>query len=137
MRKLILFILALMFCQTAQAADYHMRGQKHRVTYTVTDNQGKPVTGETVLLQIQRVSDDAVYDFSSSDFKFSGWTTRYNTMAYNAAGEYYTYTFSQDAARFNAGEYVMVISNDSATYGDRQSASVFFDKTQDDIRINR
>lgn len=127
----------MMVCGVAYASDYHMRGQNHRVTVSVTDNQGKPVTGETVSLQIQRVSDDAVYDFSSSSFKFSGWTTRYKTMVYNPGGEYYTYTFSQDAARFSAGEYIMIVSDDSATYGFRQSSSTFFDSTQDQIRINR
>ena len=136
MKRIILLALLLVTIP-ALASDYHMRGQNHRVTVSVTDNQGKPVTGETVRLQIQRVSDDAVYDFSSSSFKFSGWTTKYQTLVYNASGEYYTYTFSQDAARFNAGEYVAIVSNDSATYGFRQSGSIFFDKTQDDIRINR
>lgn len=135
--KILIPILLLLISTNAWASDYHQRGQKHRVVYTVTDASGNPVTGETVRLQIQRVSDDAVYDFSSSSFKFSGWTTRYQTMLYNTAGEYYNYTFSQDAARFNSGEYVCTISNDSASYGDQQSASVFFDSTQDVIRINR
>ena len=136
MKRLIL-ILLLLISTNAFASDYHMRNQNHRITVTVTDAQGNPVTGETVRLQIQRVSDDAVYDFNSNSFKFSGWTTRYQTLSYNPGGEYYTYTYSQDAARFSAGEYVMIVSNDSASYGFRQSESVFFDKTQDDIRINR
>jgi len=137
MKKALLLIALLSFTTFAYASDYHQRNQKHRITYVVTDNNGNPVTGETIRLQIQRVSDDAVYDFSDSTFKYSSWTTRYQTLTYNVNGEYYTYTFSQDAARFNSGEYVMVVSNDSTTYGDQQAVTVNFDTLSDQIRVNR
>lgn len=137
MRTLLIALSLLVICGNVHASDYHNRGQKHRIVYVITDASGNPVTGETVRLQIQRVSDDAVYDFSDSTFKYSAWTTRYQTMLYNSAGEYYNYTFSQDAARFNSGEYVCVVSNDSSSYSDQQAASIFFDSTQDVIRVNR
>lgn len=47
----------------------------------------------TVLLSIQRVSDDFWYDFNDDTFKAAGWTTRQQVMtqvsATLAAGEYY------------------------------------------------
>ena len=137
MKKLGLLFIGLLLCVTAHASDYHNRNQRHRIVYVITDGNGNVVTGQTPSLQIQRVSDDAIYDFSTSSFAFSGWTTRYQTMLYNSAGQYYNYTFSQDAARFNSGEYICVVSNDASAYRDSQASSVFFDSTQDVIRVNR
>ena len=137
MKKLSLFLISCLVCMTAFASDYHQRGQRHRVVYVVSDSSGNPVSGQTLRLKVQRVSDDAVFDFSDQSFKFSGWTSKTQTMAYNSEGEYYSYTFTQDAARFNSGDYVCIVSNDDATYGDQQAEVVAFDTLADQIRVNR
>lgn len=135
---LLLIMTAIVFItKMAFAGDSHQRTQSHRVVYFVTDSSGKPVTGQTVRLQVQRVSDDAVLDFSDNTFKFSSWTTRYATMPYNAGGEYYMYTISIDSSRLVSGDYVCIVSNDDATYGDRNGEVVNFDTLNDLIKMNR
>jgi hypothetical protein len=135
--KKIIVLIALLFCASAYAGDYHQRTQGHRVAYVVADSSGNPVTGETIRLQVQRVSDDAVLDFSDNSFKFSGWTTRYATMTYNAQGEYYTRTVSVDSTRFVSGDYVCIVSNDSSTYGDQQVETFTVDSLGDLIKVSR
>lgn len=136
MKKLI-FLPILFIATLAFASDYHQRGQSHQVIYTVTDSNGDPVTGQTVRLQVIRGLDNAILDFSDNTFKSSGWTTRYATMNYNAQGEYYGRVISIDSSRLVSGDYVCIISNDSATYGDQQTEVVDFDTLGDLIKGNR
>lgn len=132
----ILFLL-LLLCTNAYASDTHERGDSHKVTYVVTDSDGNPVSGQTVRIQLQRVSDDAIYDFSSSSFKFSGWTTRYETMTYSPTGEYYYRVITPDSAINVTTEYCAIVSNDNATYGDQQTECFVFGRTNDLVRIHR
>ena len=132
------FLLFSLFLTTfAWAGDYHQRTQSHRVVYVVTDSSGNPVTGQTVRLQVQRVADGFILDNADNSFKASGWTTRYATMNYDSNGEYYQRTISIDSARLVSGDYVCVVSNDDATYGDQQAEVVAFDSVNDLIKINR
>lgn len=135
--KKLLFI-ALMFVSTnAFAGDLHNRSEGHRVVYTVVDSSGNAVTGQTVSLQVQRVSDDRILDFNDNSFKSSGWTTRYATMNYQPDGEYYSRTVTVDTAKLATGDYVMCVSNDDATYGDFQCEVVSWSNMSDLIKINR
>src|SRR3990167_5706111 len=121
------FLLFSLFLTTfAFAGDYHQRTQSHKVVYVVADSSGNPVTGQTLRLQVQRVSDGLILDHSDNTFKSSGWTTRYATMNYDDKGEYYQRTISIDSARMISGDYVCIVSNDDATYGDQQTEVVNF-----------
>ena len=132
------FLLFSLFLTTfAFAGDYHQRTQSHKVVYVVADSSGNPVTGQTLRLQVQRVSDGLILDHSDNTFKSSGWTTRYATMNYDDKGEYYQRTISIDSARMISGDYVCIVSNDDATYGDQQTEVVNFDSVNDLIKINR
>ena len=135
MIRLLIFILFL--AATCYASDNHERGDSHRVVYTILDTDGNPVTGQTVNIKVQRVSDDSVYDFSDGLFKHSGWTTPLSTMTYNAGGEYYSRTFTPDAAINTVTEYVVIVSNDDATYSDQQTQTVRFGRTDDIVKIHR
>ena len=138
MRQIYLIILLMIgLVGVAVAGDYHQRTQGHRVAYVITDSSGNPVTGQTVRLQVQRVSDDAVLDFSDNSFKFSGWTTRYATMTYNAQGEYYGRVVSIDSTRFVSGDYVAVVSNDDSTYADQQLEVFTVDSLGDIVKVSR
>lgn len=137
MRLLFLLFSLLFIPYVLFAGDYHQRTASHRVIYIITDSSGNPVSGQTVRLQVQRVSDDAVLDHSDNVFKFSGWTTRYATMNYNNAGEYYSRTITIDASRLVSGDYVCIISNDDATYADQQVEAITFDSMNDLVKIQR
>lgn len=134
---LVMILLGLLVVTYAKASDYHQRTQGHRVVYVVTDSSGNPVTGQTIRLQVMRVSDDAVLDHSDNAFKFSGWTTRYATMNYNPMGEFYSRTITIDSSTIVSGDYVCIVSNDNATYGDQQAEVVMFDTINDLIKIHR
>ena len=137
MKKLLLIAALILIPSVSFASDYHQRDQQHAVIYQIVDSSGKPVSGQTVSLQLIRVSDDTAYDFSSGTFKSSGWTTRYATMRYDNGGEYYYYTITPDAGRIQSGEYVCVISNDNATYSDHKAEAVEFDSLGDLVKYNR
>lgn len=132
---LLLFFVAISVCRKSFADQE--RGDSYRVVYTILDGNGNPVTGQTVSLKVQRVSDDAVLDFSDNRFKFSGWTTKLATMSYQTEGEYYTRTISPDSATNTQTAYVLIVSNDDSTYADQQAELVNFGKTDDLIRIHR
>lgn len=137
MKTITLIFLLCSLSVTALAGDVHQDGQGHKVVYTVVDNTGQPVSGQTVRLAVERVSDESQLDFSDNTFKSSGWTTRYQTMAYNSTLGFYWYVVTIDTAVLVSGDYVCVVSNDDATYGDRQAESVQFDITNNLIKIHR
>lgn len=132
-----LLLFTLFLSTLAYAGDYHQRTQSHPVVYVVTDSNGDPVSGQTVLLQVVRSKDGLALDHSDNTFKSSGWTTRYATMDYNTSGEYYQRTISVDSSTLISGDYVCIISNDDATYADMQVEVVTFDTLGDLIKINR
>jgi len=103
----------------------------------VADASGNPVTDQTIRLQVIRASDDAALDFNDNAFKQSGWTTRYVTMNYDTKGEYYATTVTIDSSVLVSGDYVFIISNDSALYADQQVEVVTFGETHDLIRTHR
>jgi hypothetical protein len=84
------------------------------------------LTGETVALRIQKVSTGAWYDFDDGTFKTSGWTTPTTNLSYDATGEYYYYLFNPPATETAAEQYIFVVDNASADYGDHQSEIVSY-----------
>jgi len=99
-------------------------GDTHLVQYTLIDVDGNPVSGDTVILQIQRVSDDYWWDFDDSTFKNSGWTDSDLQLSYETMGEYYYYKFVPTDT--SADEYIFVVDNVSTTYGDHQAEVVSY-----------
>ena len=136
---LTIFLVAIgaIVSMIAHASDYHQDGQGHMVSYTVTDSSGNPVTGQTIRLSVQRVTDGAFLDFSDNTFKPSGWTTRLTTMSYQSMGEYYGRVVSMDSSALFSSDVVFIVSNDDATYGDMQHEVVNFDNINNLIKIQR
>lgn len=137
MKKLFIALYGFLFCISAWAGDYHQNGQGHRIAYTILDSNGKPVSGQTVKLAVERSKDGYFYDFNDSTFKTSGWTTRLATMAYDASGEHYFQVITIDNGGIISGDYACIISNDNATYSDHQCDVVEFDSLAKLIKINR
>lgn len=135
---IILLIVASVFiCQKVFAAGYNQNDQTSKVLYAITDSSGNPVTGQTVRLAVQRVSDGYFRDFSDGTFKASGWTTRLATMSYDTTGEYYGYDLQVSAGNLVSGDYVCIVSNDDTVYGDQQAEVIKFDNLAKLIRIQR
>lgn len=136
---LCMLMSATLIATVCFASDTHQTGQSHRIVYVVTDSSGNPVTGQTVNVAVQRSSDQSFLDWSDLTFKSSGWTTRVTTLPYDARGEYYTRVLTIDTTTtpLISGDYVIIVSNDSATYGDQQAEVVLFDNLNQLIKIHR
>lgn len=99
-------------------------GDHHKFLYDIVDSTGLHVTGQTVTLKIQRASDSDFYDFSSSTFKASGWTSKTTNLSEDSTNGFYYYSFTPPASETGPEQYIFVIDNTDATYGDHQEALV-------------
>ena len=137
MRVFLTILLAMVGLAVAYASDFHNDDEQHRITYVITDNSGNPVSGQTVRIAIQRVSDDAFIDFNDGIFKTSGWTTRLGTMNYHTQGEYYQRTVSIDQATRISNDYCVIISNDDSVYADQQVEVFSVSDLKNEVKIHR
>ena len=133
----ILLITILLGIYPVYAGDYHQNDQAHRVVYVITDITGKPVAGETVNFSLERSKDNSFFDWSDNTFKTSGWGQRLYVMSYDTVGEYYYKIITIDSGALISCDYVCYISNDSATYGDRQAEVISYDRLERIVKINR
>lgn len=92
----------------------------HQVIYFILDEDGNHVTGETATLKIKKISNGYWYDFNDDTFKNSGWTSKSTNLSEDATEEYYYYTFDPPASENSIEQYLFLIDNVSATYGDHQ-----------------
>lgn len=136
MRKLLLLMI-LLISSPCLASDTHSSDENHRVTYTITDGSGNPVTGQTVRLAVERSSDGFFLDFNDNTFKNSGWTTRLVVMQYDPMGEHYYRVLSIDQAVRVSNDFACIISNDDATYGDQQVEVIEFSNIKNLIKMSR
>lgn len=136
-RTFTLFLVFNLLAIPVFASDYHQNDQNHAVTYTITDNTGQPVSGQSVGLSIYRVSDSKFFDWTDGTFKASGWTKRTVLMPYNSTGEFYSRIISIDNGGIVSGEYLAIVSNDDTTYGDTQTEAFEIDNLSRLIKINR
>lgn len=138
MRKLLIVTLILIgLVRYAFAGDSHHDGETHTIVYTVEDTSGNPVAGQTVRTAIRRMTDGAYWDWSSSTFKTSGWTTQFGSMSYDSTLGAYFKVISIDQVNTISGDYVVTVSNDDATYGDTQSESFSVDNINNLIKVHR
>lgn len=138
MRLLTTTICLLLTCFVAFAGANYQNDNTIVTTYTVTDISGNHVTGETVRLTIKSMDNVNYYDFSDGTWgDYSSNTTINQTMLEDADGGFYFYTVTFDVGTLVSGDYVFIVSNDSATYGDLQAATVHIDNLIDNIRIYR
>jgi len=124
MRRLILTVmLVLVLAAVAMATNVQ---DNYYYVHSIIDNSGDHVSGETVALKIKRVSDGYWLDFDDDTFKASGWVSATVNLSEDTTNEYYYYTFNPPASETAAGQYLFVIDNASATYGDHQSYIVSY-----------
>ena len=122
----IVVILAMLVLNGAMAASVRNIQDNYRFTYTLIDENGDPVTGQTVALRIQKVSNGQWYDFNDNTFKASGWTSPTVNLSYDATGAYYFYLYDPPASETAAEQYILVIDNASVDYGDHQNEVVCY-----------
>jgi len=127
MKRLVIFILAiLLFSPITQAEVVRNIQDNHQVIYHIIDTSGNHVSGQTVTLKIKRISDGYWYDFNDDTFKNSGWTSKSTNLSEDATEGYYYYTFDPPASETSAEQYLFLVDNSDATYGDHQSKVVCY-----------
>lgn len=123
-RKLTL-ILPIIVVMSMNAFGYVRNiGDHHKFLYDIVDSTGLHVSGQTVALKIQRASDGDFYDFSSSTFKASGWTSKTTNLSEDSTNGFYYYSFTPPVSETGPEQYVFVVDNTDATYGDHQEALI-------------
>lgn len=139
MKRIAVLLISVFITSTSFAGDSHQQDQAHEVTYTILDSSGVPVDDQFPGVAFKRSSDGYYLDFSDGTFKNSSWTRRVVTMDYNSTDFYYYKIVSVDTASnpLVSGDYVVIVSNDDATYRDSQTESVHWDNQTKLILINR
>ena len=129
--KKFLFSLVLILVFSAQAFAHVRNVQDNfQLVYNVLDLSGHHVTGETVTLQIKKVSNGFWFDFADSTFKSSGWTNKTINLTENATDGFYFYTFDPPASESGPEQYQFQIDNQSVTYADHRSLTVTYEDFQ-------
>jgi len=135
--KIVPFILLLLITTFAHASDYHQDDSTHMIVYTIVDTSGNHVTGETVRLTVRSWDSVNYYNFTDDTWGTFSTANSHKTLNEDATGGFYFYPMTIDSATLNSGDYVLIVSNESATYADVQAESVNFDNMGNLIRIHR
>jgi len=126
MKKLLLTIGLIILLSVSVPAAIRNIQDNHRLVYNIVDLDGDHVSGETVTLQIQKASNGYWYDFNDDTFKASGWTSKTVNLTEDSTNGLYYYTFNPPSGETTAEEYVFLVDNVSATYGDHQSETAHY-----------
>lgn len=119
----IVLLCLIVFCFPVMALNIQ---DNFQFVYQIVDLSGDHVTGQTVTLKIKKVSNGYWYDFNDDSFKESGWTSKSTNLTEDSTEGYYYYTFNPPAGETSAEQYLFVIDNSDATYGDHQSQNVAY-----------
>lgn len=119
-------IVTILFCWLLPAESARNIQDNHQVIYQIVDLGGNHVTGQTVTLQIKRMSDNFWFDFNDSTFKNAGWTNKTTNLSEDSTDGFYYYLFNPPASETGAEEYQFLVDNGDSTYGDHQSDQVAY-----------
>lgn len=125
LRILLAFILFLS-SSLSFAADRSV-AQGYRFVYTIIDAAGAHVSGQAPNVRIQKVSNGYWYDFNDSTFKNSGWSNKTTNLTEDSTNGYYYYQFTPPASETSQDQYLFVVNNSDASYGDHSSLLVNYD----------
>lgn len=137
MKKLfLLMFLLFLFCSNVYAAIVRDIADTHRLSYTIIDADGNPISGQAVTLRIHKASTSDWYDFSDKTFKQSPIQSTIN-LSYDPTGEYYFYDFSPPPSETQTEQYIFIIDNVSSDYGDHQQEVVNYQAiaSPDDVTV--
>lgn len=143
MKKIVVALLLLLIGNICYANVRNIQ-DNYQLIYNIVDSDGNPVSSETVTLKIKKISNDYWYDFNDDTFKTSGWTNKTTNLSEDGTDDYYYYTFNPPASESSADQYMMLIDNVSATYGDHQALTVTyqdignsdFDASSNDVYVS-
>ncbi len=131
MKRIVLpFIFLIAFSGLAFG---HVRNiqDNFQLIYSIADDDGNHVSGETVSLKIKKISNGHYYDFNDNAFKASGWTDKSANLSEDSTEGFYYYTFNPPASETAAEQYQFIVDNASLVYGDHQSLTVDYQKLFD------
>lgn len=138
MKRTILLIASLLIVSTVWAGDFHVNNSTHLVAYVITDTNGDHVSGQTTRLTVRSWDNVAYLDWHDGAWKsFTSCSTPHKTMLEDSSGGFYYYPVTIDNATMVSGDFVFIVSNDDATYGDLQVEVVNFSALGDLVKIHR
>lgn len=126
MKTLLTVTLTLLLAISAFAGERSV-GQGFRFVYNIVDAAGAHVSSQTPNVRIQKVSNGHWYDFADSSFKASGWTNKTTNLTEDSTNGVYYYQWTPPAAETSSEQYLFVVNNSDATYGDHASLLVSYD----------
>lgn len=123
-KNIITTTIILFISSIALASPIRNIGEPHQTVYCVVDENGNHVTGQTVALKIKKVSNGYWYDFNDSTFKNTGWTSKSVNLSEDSTEGYYYYTWTPPSGETTPEQYLFIIDNANAVYGDHQGEEV-------------
>lgn len=99
--------------------------EPYQLIYTVIDINGNPVPGQTVTLKINKVSNNAYFDFTSHLFSTYTWTQLSTNLIEDTTRQVYFYTFVPSTSTENTpDQYLFIIDNSTPSFKDHDIVSV-------------
>ncbi len=134
-KKLILFLGLFMALSMNAFCDLQNLQDPFKLVYEVISSSGVHVSGQTVTLEIEKSSNQYFYDFSSSTFKASGWTSKTVNLTEDSTNGIYFYLFQPPSSETSPEQYVFIINNTNATYADHQAMIVSYDDIATNVNV--
>jgi hypothetical protein len=128
MKIIVLLIICLSLNCIPSFANVRNVQDNYKFIYNIVDSLGAYVSGQNVEIKIQRASDGYFFDFNDSVFKASGWIDEQMKLSEDDVNGIYYYTFNPPASETSAEQYVFIVDNADATYGDHQAQLVNYQK---------
>ena len=125
MRRIIIILTILLIPSLCFGAVRNIQ-DNYTLIYNVVNSTGDHIGSQTVNLSIKKVSNSSWYDFDDDTFKASEFGNNTTALSEDSTYGYYYYNFDPPATETSTEQYVFILNNDNATYGDHQSVTVFY-----------
>lgn len=101
-------------------------GEPYRFDYSILNETGTFVSGQTPEISICKTSNNYFYDFNDSTFKQLGWTTKYKALTEDTTNYTYFYSFVPPSTETSSEQYLFFVRNLDSSYRDSQNIIVSY-----------